>query len=398
VNYYRELLRQRERIEPFRSAIHAVVGPEDRVLEVGTGVGTYSFFAADAGAARVWAVEGDPVVHVAETIAKLNGYTDRIEFVRGWIPEVVLPERATTLIFEDFPPRLLDARTHRLLTKLRDRYLTPDARILPSGARLFAAPVKADSGLASPLLPLGEEDESAYGLDWSPTREYVANTAHHLGIPPDATCDPPAVMATLAFDQVPSVEQIGGTASWEVEQDTEISGIAYWFDLLLTPDIRICNAPGALPGSWRQLFLPLDPFLRASAGESIEVGVRPESLRDGAPGWLSWWARAGENEVRGHEFASLPASVADLYAESPDAIPRLSKRGRLEARVLSSVDGVRSVSEIARELAEATDGLTEMEALGLAVRALKSRIEAPDIIGMSTIAGNAPNDHRNNVT
>jgi protein arginine N-methyltransferase 1 len=393
MNYYRELLRQRDRIEPFRRAIHDLVGPEDRVLEVGTGVGTYSFFAADAGAGRVWAVDGDPVVHVAETIAKLNGYTDRIEFVRGWIPEVALPERATALIFEDFPPRLLDARTHRLLTKLREKYLGPDARMLPGGARLYAAPVKADSGMASPLLPIEEGSESAYGIDWSPTREYVANTAHHLGIPSDAICDPPAVMASLAFDRVPDVEEIGGTASWTYEQDTVISGIAYWFDLLLAPDIRISNAPGVLPGSWGQLLLPIDPPLRVPAGECIDVGVRPERLRDGAPGWLSWWARVGEDEVRGHEFASLPASVADLYEESPDAVPILSEKGRREVKVLSAVDGVRSVSEIARELSEATGGLTEMEALGLVVGALKSRVEVPDITGMGTVGGQATIDH-----
>ena len=111
MNYYRELLRQSSRIEPFRRAIHSAVGPDDRVLEVGAGLGTYSFFAADAGAARVWAVEGEPIVHVAETVAKLNGYAGKVEFVRGWIPDVPLPERATVLIYEDFPARLLDAPT-----------------------------------------------------------------------------------------------------------------------------------------------------------------------------------------------------------------------------------------------------------------------------------------------
>jgi protein arginine N-methyltransferase 1 len=235
MNYYRELLRQNTRIEPFRRALRVLIEPTDRVLEVGAGVGTYSFFAAEAGASSVWAVEGDPIVHVAETIAKLNGYADKIEFFRGWIPEVSLPDRASVLIFEDFPPRLLDARTYRLMEKLYERYLTPDARWVPSRARMFAAPVSADSGIASPMAPLGDTDEVAYGIDWAPTREYVANAVFHLSIPSNAVNKTPAVVADLSFAQLPNVEEIGGTASWTYEHDTDINGIAYWFDLELVP-------------------------------------------------------------------------------------------------------------------------------------------------------------------
>ncbi len=319
MNYYRELLRQNTRIEPFRSALGKVVGPEDRVLEVGAGVGTYSFFAADAGAANVWAVEGDPIVHVAETVAKLNGYAGKIDFFRGWIPEVSLPDRATVLIFEDFPPRLIDARTYRLLGKLREKYLTAEARWVPGRGRIFAVPVHGDSGVASPLALLGETDEIAYGIDWMPTREYVANTAHHLTIPASAVNKPPAVLADLSFAQLPDVDELGGTATWTYEHNTDVNGIAYWFDLELTPGEWISNAPGVSPGSWGQLLLPLDPPVSVRAGDPLTIDVRPERLRDGAPGWLSWWASASGAEVRGHEFAALPASFADLHEDSPDA-------------------------------------------------------------------------------
>jgi hypothetical protein len=238
--------------------------------------------------------------------------------------------------------------------------------------------VQADSGMASPLLPIGENDESAYGVDWTPTREYVANTAHHLTIPHDAVRETPAVLADLSFEQIPAVEEIGGAAAWTYQRNTVISGIAYWFDLRLGPNQWISNAPGVSPGSWGQLFLPLDPPVEVSAGASIEVGVKPERLKDGAPGWLSWWANTGDAEIRGHEFASMPASFADLHQESPDSVPRLNERGRLEARVLESVDGARSVNQIALEISEASAGLSELEALRLVLRALKRRTESAD--------------------
>ena len=313
MNYYRELLQQSSRVEPFRRAIQSVVGPDDRVLEVGAGIGTYSFFAADAGAARVWAVEGAPIIHVAETIAKLNGYAGRVEFLRGWVPDVPIPERATVLIYEDFPSRLIDAPTFRLLGTLRERYLTPDAVFVPGCARLLAVPVHLESSLIQALTPLGGADDVLYGVDWAPSREYVINSVHRVTVPPDAVTQIPAVLSDISLSVQPAVEDIGGAASWTYQQETIVNGLVYWFDLELVPGEWISNAPGALPGSWRQLFLPLDPPLVVPAGGSLRAGVKPERLTDGAPGWLSWWANAGGSDVRGHEFAGNAASFADLY-------------------------------------------------------------------------------------
>lgn len=398
MNYYRDLLRQGSRIEPFRRALRSVVGPGDRVLEVGTGLGTYAFFAADAGAARVWAVEGSPIVHVAETIAKLNGYAGRVEFFRGWVPDVPLPDRATILIFEDFPSRLLDAPTYRLLGKLLESYLTPEARFVPWRARLFAVPVDIGHHFVHALAPLGRtDDDILYGVDWAPTRDYVVNTVHRVSVPAEASIQTPATLGDIFFGNLPTVDKIGGVATWTYPEETAVNGLVYWFDLELVPGEWISNAPGAIPGSWGQLFLPLDPPLVVPAGESLTAGIKPERLSDGAPGWLSWWANAGGCEAGGHEFSSTPASFADLYRESPDAVPRLNRRGAIESMALRLVDGKRSVSEIAAELTTAFDGLSKAEAVRLVIAALQGSTEMPvlsDIGGGCQESGIGPSDNR----
>jgi len=377
VKYYRELLGQTSRIEPFRRAIKMVVRPDDRVLEIGTGLGTYSFFAADSGAERVWAVEGAPVVHIAEAVARMNGYHGRVEFIRGWVPEVEIPDRASVLIFEDFPSRLLDAQTFRLLTQVWEKHLTADARVLPNSARLRAVPVYASPEFVPSIASLDGESDVSFGIDWAATREYVLNTVHRVNLNAETLTLDPANLADTSFGSVPKTEDLGGSAQWECDRDVMFNGIAYWFDLELIRGEWLYNAPGQLPCSWGQLFLPIDPPLHAASGDVIELEVRPERLADGAPGWLSWWARVGGVEARGHEFKAQPAAFRDLYHESPDSVPRLNRKGRATARALQLSDGSRSVLEIAEILTAEFGTVSALDNVRTVLSALAGNTDDP---------------------
>lgn len=371
MQYYRGLLQQATRIEAFRRAIHGTVRRGDRVLEVGTGLGTYAFFAADAGAERVWAVDGNAVVHVAETVARLNGYAAKVEFMRGWIPDLETPESATVLIFEDFPSRLLDSRIYRLFVDLHRSYLAAGARVVPAQALLYLAPVAGHDVVGW----LGGADDSAYGIDWSCTRDYAANTPRRSHIRPDSLMSQPELIAGVDFAASPETWQLGGGAAWSWENDAVVSGLAHWFDLELSPGEMLSNAPGAEPASWGQLLLPLDPPVCVAAGEELRADVKPELFPDGAPGWLKWSASSGQITRSGHEFASTPASFDDLYARSPDARPRLSTRGAVEAEVLRLTDGARTVREIADRVLTLMPDLTPVTAQCLVIEALVCRLE-----------------------
>lgn len=376
VKYYRDLLAQPGRIEAFRRAIDQVVKPGDRVLDVGTGLGTFAFFAADAGAARVWAVEGDPIVHVARAIAQLNGYDDTVEFIRGWMPSIELSERADVVIFEDFPPRLIDAAVYRLFEVLRARYAAPGASFVPEAARLYAAPV----GGAGPWREAVtfEADEVQYGLDWTPSRDYAANAPLAASLGPDHLAAPPALLDSLRFEDALSPDDLGGEGRWAFDRTATIHGLAYWFELDLGGGETLSNAPGEEPASWGQLFLAADPPVAVPAGSTLVGKVRSDRAGDGTPAWLAWELMCCGAVRRGHEFAAVPASLADVAAASPDGVPRLSPRGRLDSRVLGLVDGVRSVREIARAVAREVGWVTEREAEVLVVRALQGKIELGD--------------------
>jgi protein arginine N-methyltransferase 1 len=373
VKYYRELLTQDQRIEAFRRAIHRAVRPGDRVLDIGAGLGTFAFFAADAGAGEVWAVDGDPIIHVARTVARLNRLAERIRFERGWIPDVELPGPAQVVVFEDFSPRLVDQRFFRLHTAVRSRYAAAGARFVPEGATVRAAPVGGPELLAA--AGAWPDGETRYGIDWSATREYVMNSPVTNAVRSEALAADPVVVARVSFDRELVVEP-PTPVQWISTRSGPVHGLAYWFDLEFGAGEVLSNRPGGVPASWGHLYLPIDPPLPVTSGDVLEGWAGPERLQLGLPGWLSWGLRAGGRERRGHEFCGAPASVTDLLGASPGSVPRLTSVGRRTAEILRLADGSTTLADIADRLVERNPGMTRAEALHLAFDALRGKIES----------------------
>jgi hypothetical protein len=375
VKYYRDLLRQKERIEAFQRAVKAVVRPGDRVLEVGTGLGTFALFAADAGAGRVWAVDGHPIIHLAKTIGKAAGYDDRVRFMRGWIPHVSIPEPCDVFIFEGLPARLIDGSVFRILQNVHRDYVTDAVRAIPRRATICVAPVSSEAAHAEVLSLEQDDGESAYGIDWSPSREYVVNAPGVPKLESKNLVGAPEIVGELWFNRPPEAFVLAGEATWRLTRPGPVHGLAYWFDLELAPDEWLSNAPDAL-ASWGYLFLPCDPPLEVSPDTTLNATVGLDTLPDGSPGWISWSLSAGGMTFRGHEFASEPASLEDLILFTSDGIPILEEWAQLERAVLRLTDGRRSVREIAKEMRSEHPSLNEAEAERLVMQILSGRAQS----------------------
>ncbi|KAK2087359.1 hypothetical protein P7K49_033266 [Saguinus oedipus] len=97
------------------------------VLDVGCGSGILSFFAAQAGARKIYAVEASTMAQHAEVLVKSNNLTDRIVVIPGKVEEVSLPEQVDIIISEPmgymlFNERMLESYLHA------KKYLKPSGR------------------------------------------------------------------------------------------------------------------------------------------------------------------------------------------------------------------------------------------------------------------------------
>jgi SAM-dependent methyltransferase len=123
----------RERTLGFRRAVEQVVRPGDVVVEVGAGTGILTLFAAAAGAAKVYAVEIDPVLArcLRETV-EANGYAGTVEVVEGDALTVDLPSEVDVVIAELVETGLLDEMQVAVLNGLHARGVVgPRTRLVP---------------------------------------------------------------------------------------------------------------------------------------------------------------------------------------------------------------------------------------------------------------------------
>ena len=82
------------RNDAYARALADVITPDSVVLDLGAGTGVHGLVAARLGARRVYLVEPEDVIALADELAAANGLAERVTTVQGRIEDVDLPERA----------------------------------------------------------------------------------------------------------------------------------------------------------------------------------------------------------------------------------------------------------------------------------------------------------------
>ena len=270
LDYHLSMLQDTARMDSFRRAINVTVKPGDVVVDIGCGSGVLSFMACEAGARKVYAIDGGPVIEVAREIAIDNGFDDRIEFLRGWSLEVGLPERADVLISETIGNTGFDEGIIAWSFDARQRLLRPGADIIPKRVRMWVAAAQADEDHAlvsdwlAPELP----------YNYAAAYRRAAKTLWFADFTPNNLLGQPELAADVDLQTAPN-EPIISAGTLQIDRDGELHGMACWFDSMLCAGVTADNMPPREDTSWSHGFLPLAESLEVSAGDrfSWEVSV-----------------------------------------------------------------------------------------------------------------------------
>jgi protein arginine N-methyltransferase 1 len=164
---HEKMLADSVRVNNYKLAIEKHVGANDMVLDLGTGTGILSFFAAKQKPKKIYAIDHSEFIQIAEKIAKQNKI-DVIEFVkvssRRFNPNV----KFDVIIHEQIGDYLFNENMIQNILDLKRRLLKVNGKILPGKFELFLEPTCLEEPFNIPFI----WENKIYGIDFEFLRSH----------------------------------------------------------------------------------------------------------------------------------------------------------------------------------------------------------------------------------
>ncbi|DAZ93736.1 TPA: hypothetical protein N0F65_007362, partial [Lagenidium giganteum] len=268
------------------------------VLDVGTGSGILSIWAAQAGARKVYAVEATDIALQARKVVKANGQDHIVTVIQSKIEDVVLPEKVDVIISEWMGYFLLRESMFDSVLMARDRWLKPEGAMFPSHASMSIAPMcneddsnkrfnefsSAMDGWRSFVTNTKEEwgvDMSVLGNAFRKEQEqYSLRTSAWCELSPSDLIGDEVEIASwdLRTCTLEDIKAVHSSFTLQISNTARFGGIAGWFDVDFkgcpsnpaTKEITLTTSPYVQPTHWGQQVFPLYPPTQVCDGDIVE--------------------------------------------------------------------------------------------------------------------------------
>lgn len=321
LGFHSMLVNDEQRTKLYKKAIQETVRQGDVVLDLGTGSGILAFFACQAGAARVYAVESSNIISVAQQLARDNGFAEKIRFIREDIRSVQLPESVDVIVSELISKAVIGQYMEELVSHSRDRFLKECGKVIPSKVELFLAP------LESPALyqQLDFPSPQVYNLNFSYARNLALNDTSSGRFQTDNLLA--EAQTAYQMDSLLTNEKQGlnSMLSFAVSRGGLFHGFGGWFSATLADDVVLSSFPPGMP-SWDNAFFPVPEPIQVKPGMTIEVKIDGSHPYESNPIWR--W----ETTVKGLPNSSSESKVIAKYEQSTlSGLPPSHKNTRKDA-------------------------------------------------------------------
>ncbi|KAL8439337.1 hypothetical protein Efla_002817 [Eimeria flavescens] len=241
------------------------------VLDVGSGTGILSLFAARAGAKHVYGVECSEIVRIARKIAAANGLDDRVTFVEGKAEEITLPvEKVDIIVSEWMGYFLLYESMLDTVIYCRDKWLAEDGLMFPDRAHLYLAAIE-DADYKEEKIGYWE---SVYGLDFTCVKkcimeEPIVDTVDENAVATNSCCVLEIDLATCT----PADLDFCAGYTLHLRRKDFLHAFVAWFDVVFSK----CHKPVILNTSphnrythWKQTVFYMEHVLVGEVGDTVK--------------------------------------------------------------------------------------------------------------------------------
>ncbi len=276
--------------DTFEKLISETVKPGDVVLDLGTGSGIHSLFAARAGARHVYAVDADGVLEFAKQTAAQNGLSDKITFIQTHFKNLELPEKVDVIISNvGFLVSLNE------IAPVAKKFLKPGGRMIPDQLEISLGPVEVADFYENHIQ---NWQYQKYGLDFSHLKQMAVNHPQYLHLQPEAYVAPAqsAPKISVAPD---SSEVFNWKFEYVAQKDSVMHGLGGFYSFLSGGKEYLSTRPPFQLDNqiWNNFLLPISQPVSLKAGDVVTAQVN--MIRDTyeqRPVW-SWSIQVGEKDL-----------------------------------------------------------------------------------------------------
>jgi len=357
ISDYGAMIADQVRIGAFVRALRAAITPDSVVVDIGTGTGIFALLACRLGARRIYAIELDDAIQLAQAIAVANGYADRIQFIHALSADACLPERADVMV-SDIGGALPWFRRHiPSIADARRRFLAPGGVLIPRQDAAWAAVVEAPEWYSRQA---GPWTGNIFDLDMQAGWRIASNTFSKAPVTREQLMTDVRRWATLDYAVVDD-PNVRARLEWTVTRAGMGHGVAVGFDRVLSPGVYLSNAPDAVDEiktdrSYATVVFPWPAPVPLAAGDHVIVHL--EAALDGDDYVWHWntcvldqgQAGAGKADFTQSTFFGIPLAPARLHKRGASYTPTLNEDGRIARFVLESMSQHVPLGEIARRV------------------------------------------------
>ena len=338
------------RMNAYRAAIERCVHRGDAVVDLGCGPGIFSLLACEAGARCVYAIDMNGVVDFGRHLAAINGFGDRIHFLRGDSRQIHLPERVQVVISDVRGVLPLHSHAVGTLKDARTRFLAEGGQLLPRRDTLICAVVEAAEGYQH----IAEAWKAIPSLDLRSGVPLVLNAFYRQRFKPQHVISQPHPWHTLDYLSGP---QIPAAAKFQLSIARRGTGHGFgiWFETELADGIGYSTEPRVGDTVYGHIFLPWLEPIPLHQGEECSVDLRAHLVgNDYVWQWETTMSAAPGRPAVHFRQSSFYGSLfpeSSLKKYSAEFVPVLSEGGLAERWILQAMDGQRALEDIATEAA-----------------------------------------------